>query len=162
MDKRIWHIWWLIESLLKAGWFFGVLLYYYTYYMRGWYNPNSGCLLKSTKRLILLKKCKVFKRCHYSKVVFFLFSYSACFLLHLLIRLLFWQFGHLSEYGYFFHNVFILSMAYSFIMAIVLYFFLALIFFELLRRLFPKFSFFKDNQPHHHVDEEEKAKLKKK
>ncbi len=35
------------------------------------------------------------------------------------------------------------------LMAVVLYFFLALIFFELLRRLFPKFSFLDDNIPHH-------------
>ncbi|MDH5435705.1 MAG: hypothetical protein OEX83_02995, partial [Gammaproteobacteria bacterium] len=37
------------------------------------------------------------------------------------------------------------------LMAIVMYFFLILIFFELMRRLFPSFSFFKDNTPHHLV-----------
>lgn len=39
------------------------------------------------------------------------------------------------------------------LMALVLYFFLALIFFELMRRLFPKFSFVKDNIPHHSVEQ---------
>ena len=38
------------------------------------------------------------------------------------------------------------------LMALVMYFFLALIFFELMRRLFPKFAFFKDNTPHHIAD----------
>ena len=37
------------------------------------------------------------------------------------------------------------------LMALVLYFFLALIFLELMRRLFPRFSFIKDNAPHHTV-----------
>jgi hypothetical protein len=37
------------------------------------------------------------------------------------------------------------------LMALVLYFFLALIFFELMRRLFPKFAFFRDNVPHHQI-----------
>lgn len=35
------------------------------------------------------------------------------------------------------------------LMALVLYFFLTLIFLELLRRLFPRFSFTKENAPHH-------------
>jgi hypothetical protein len=56
---------------------------------------------------------------------------------------------------------FYMLMMFKALMAIVMYFFLALIFFELLRRLFPKFAFFKDNEPHHNVIEEEKAKLKK-
>jgi hypothetical protein len=30
-----------------------------------------------------------------------------------------------------------------------MYFFLVLIFLELMRRLFPTFAFFKDNSPHH-------------
>lgn len=38
------------------------------------------------------------------------------------------------------------------LMALVLYFFLALIFLELMRRLFPKFAFFKDNVPHHTIE----------
>lgn len=44
---------------------------------------------------------------------------------------------------------FYMLVGFKALMAIVLYFFLALIFFELLRRLFPRFAFFKDNQPHH-------------
>lgn len=47
------------------------------------------------------------------------------------------------------------------LMGFVLYFFLALIFFELLRRLFPRFAFFKDDKPHHRVVAEEKARFKK-
>ena len=35
------------------------------------------------------------------------------------------------------------------LMAVILYFFLTMIFLELLRRLFPRFSFIKDNAPHH-------------
>lgn len=35
------------------------------------------------------------------------------------------------------------------LMAVILYFFLTMIFMELLRRLFPNFSFIKDNAPHH-------------
>jgi len=46
---------------------------------------------------------------------------------------------------------FYMLVGFKALMAIVLYFFLALIFFELLRRLFPRFAFFKDNQPHHTV-----------
>lgn len=38
------------------------------------------------------------------------------------------------------------------LMALIMYFFLALIFFELMRRLFPKFAFFEDNAPHHQVE----------
>ena len=38
------------------------------------------------------------------------------------------------------------------LMAFILYFFLTMIFLELLRRLFPSFSFKKDNVPHHHVE----------
>lgn len=38
------------------------------------------------------------------------------------------------------------------LMALVLYSFLALVFFELMRRLFPSFSFFKDNTPHHPIE----------
>lgn len=57
---------------------------------------------------------------------------------------------------------FYMLMFFKALMAVVLYFFLALIFFELMRRLFPRFAFFKDNKPHHHVIAEEKAKMKKK
>lgn len=42
------------------------------------------------------------------------------------------------------------------LMAFVLYFFLVLIFLELLRRLFPRFAFFKDNEPHHKTGKAEK------
>ena len=41
------------------------------------------------------------------------------------------------------------------LMALILYFFLTLIFMELLRRLFPKFTFFKDNVPHHQLPKDE-------
>ncbi|MDH5394199.1 MAG: cytochrome C [Gammaproteobacteria bacterium] len=44
---------------------------------------------------------------------------------------------------------FYMLVGFKALMAIVLYFFLTLIFLELLRRLFPRFAFFKDNQPHH-------------
>lgn len=44
---------------------------------------------------------------------------------------------------------FYMLIGFKALMAIVLYFFLTLIFFELLRRLFPRFAFFKDNKPHH-------------
>jgi len=44
---------------------------------------------------------------------------------------------------------FYMLIGFKALMAIVLYFFLTLIFFELMRRLFPRFSFFKDNKPHH-------------
>ena len=47
---------------------------------------------------------------------------------------------------------FYMLMFFKALMAIILYFFLALIFFELMRRLFPKFSFIKDNKPHHRVE----------
>lgn len=53
---------------------------------------------------------------------------------------------------------FYMLMFFKALMAVVMYFFLALIFFELMRRLFPKFSFFKDGKPHHPVD---KSKAKK-
>ena len=57
---------------------------------------------------------------------------------------------------------FYMLMFFKALMALVLYFFLALIFFELMRRLFPRFAFFKDDKPHHHFIAEEKAKMKKK
>ena len=44
---------------------------------------------------------------------------------------------------------FYMLVGFKALMAIVLYFFLTLIFLELLRRLFPRFAFFKDNKPHH-------------
>jgi hypothetical protein len=47
---------------------------------------------------------------------------------------------------------FYMLMFFKALMALILYFFLALIFFELMRRLFPGFAFFKDNIPHHQVD----------
>lgn len=44
---------------------------------------------------------------------------------------------------------FYMLVGFKALMAVVLYFFLTLIFLELLRRLFPRFAFFKDNKPHH-------------
>lgn len=44
---------------------------------------------------------------------------------------------------------FYMLIFFKIMMAAILYFFLTLIFLELLRRLFPKFAFFKDNKPHH-------------
>ncbi len=49
---------------------------------------------------------------------------------------------------------FYMLMFFKALMAVVLYFFLTLIFLELLRRLFPRFAFFKDkegNTPHHRI-----------
>ena len=47
---------------------------------------------------------------------------------------------------------FYMLMFFKALMALVMYFFLTLVFFELMRRLFPKFAFFKDNIPHHIAD----------
>jgi len=50
----------------------------------------------------------------------FLLFYGICLVFHLLIRLVLWQFGHLSEYGYPFHNIFVISLVYSLLMSLVL------------------------------------------
>jgi hypothetical protein len=55
---------------------------------------------------------------------------------------------------------FYMLMFFKALMAFVLYFFLALIFLELMRRLFPKFAFFKDNVPHHAVEKPKNDKKK--
>ncbi len=47
---------------------------------------------------------------------------------------------------------FYMLMFFKALMALILYFFLVLIFLELMRRLFPKFAFFKDNVPHHLIE----------
>ena len=53
---------------------------------------------------------------------------------------------------------FYMLVGFKALMAIVMYFFLTLIFLELLRRLFPRFSFLKNNRPHHKPDSLEPAK----
>ncbi len=51
---------------------------------------------------------------------------------------------------------FYMLVGFKILMAMVLYFFLTLIFLELLRRIFPRFAFFKDNKPHHVTGKSEK------
>lgn len=57
-------------------------------------------------------------RCLWPKA--FLLFYSVCLVLHLLIRSLLWQFGHLSEYGYPLYNIIVTSLIYSLLMSVVL------------------------------------------
>lgn len=70
--------------------------------------------------LIFLKKTNTLFKLHRLCPKSFLLFYGVCFVFHLLTRLLLWQFGHLSEYGYPFYNIFVISLIYSLLMSLVL------------------------------------------
>ena len=66
-------------------------------------------------------KRTIFKLCHYSKIRFFLMAYIIFLVAHLLMRVLIWKFGHLSEYGNLVYNIVVHSMVYSFVMTAILF-----------------------------------------
>jgi hypothetical protein len=70
---------------------------------------------------LLKKKFEIFKSGRLTKRKLLLLIFSISFTIHLLLRLLLWQFAYLSEYGYFAYNVLVHSLIYSFLMSGVFY-----------------------------------------
>jgi hypothetical protein len=82
--------------------------------------PTLVSLVLFILATLLFKKSRIiFSKRDGSKTKLFLFAYGILLGIHFIMRIMIWQFGHLSEYGHPIYNIFLHSIVYSLVMSVI-------------------------------------------